>query len=162
MDNILGNIIKLLNGTGRTFCDFSLNMFVQVSVLIIVLLVVDFLIRKRVRATFRYCIWMLVFVKLVLPPALSLPTGIGNFFGDYFVINSSDFERHPQNINPEPAIAAQTLNIETPGAIEYSPQQILQFRNFSESSTPKILFSTWRSFRGSRPPRQRPPGSARP
>ena len=43
-----------------------------VVLLIIALLVLDFIIRKRVRAIFRYCIWMLVLAKLVLPTSFPL------------------------------------------------------------------------------------------
>jgi beta-lactamase regulating signal transducer with metallopeptidase domain len=57
-------------------------MFVQSSVLIILLLIIDFMLRKKVRAVFRYCVWMLVFIKLILPPTISLPTGIGYWCGD--------------------------------------------------------------------------------
>jgi len=39
------------------------------------------MLRKKVRAVFRYCVWMLVFIKLILPPTLSLPTGIGYWCG---------------------------------------------------------------------------------
>ncbi|MBN2591682.1 MAG: hypothetical protein JXA96_17585 [Sedimentisphaerales bacterium] len=122
MNNIIDNIIKMLNNAGRGFCDFSLTMFVQVSVLIVVLLIIDILIRKRVRATFRYWIWMLVFIKLILPPALSLPTGIGNWFGEYFVVNSADFDRQVQNINSAPEISIEPFDSEMPVIAEFSPQ----------------------------------------
>jgi beta-lactamase regulating signal transducer with metallopeptidase domain len=88
MNHLINNLITALNGLGGGFCDYAGQMFVQAGVLIVVLLVIDFLIRKRVRATFRYWMWMLVFVKLVLPPTLSLPTGIGYWLGDYFVADS--------------------------------------------------------------------------
>jgi len=78
----MDNLITFLNTTGKTFVDFSVPMLIQSSVLIVVLLVVDLLIRKKVRAVFRYCIWMLVLIKLVLPTTLSSPTGVGYWFGD--------------------------------------------------------------------------------
>ncbi|MHC4754557.1 MAG: M56 family metallopeptidase, partial [Planctomycetota bacterium] len=80
----MDNLITFLNTTGKTFIDFSTPMLIQSSVLIIVLLIVDLLVRKKVRAVFRYCIWMLVLVKLVLPTTLSSPTGLGYWFGDKF------------------------------------------------------------------------------
>ena len=101
MNDIINNLINVLNKTGKAFCDFSLTMFVQASVLIILLLIIDILIRKRVRATFRYWIWMLVFIKLILPPALSLPTGIGNWFGEYFVVKSNDLDLQINNVTQE-------------------------------------------------------------
>ena len=77
MNPLINDFLTALNTLGRGFCDYAWSMFVQSGVLIILLLVVDLLIRKRVRATMRYWIWMLVFIKLILPPSLSLPTGIG-------------------------------------------------------------------------------------
>ena len=113
MNNIINLLIDFLNKAGHAFCDFSLTMFVQASVLIVLLLVIDILIRRRVRATFRYWIWMLVFIKLILPPALSLPTGIGNWFGEYFVVNSSDFDNNTKISSQEPAKSLDLAMAET-------------------------------------------------
>lgn len=79
---VINNVLIGLNHIGKVFCDYAAGMFVQSALLVILLLVVDLLLRKRVRAVFRYCIWLLVLVKLILPPMLSLPTGIGYWVGD--------------------------------------------------------------------------------
>ncbi|MCF7975182.1 MAG: M56 family metallopeptidase [Phycisphaerae bacterium] len=71
------SVINVLNQAGATFVGFSWAMLFQSSVLIVVLYGVDLLIRRRVRAVVRYGVWMLVLVKLILPPTLSAPTGIG-------------------------------------------------------------------------------------
>ncbi len=73
----MDQLVSFLNESGQAFCQYAGALFVQTAVLVAVLLVVDLLIRKRVRAAFRYWMWMLVFVKLLLPPTLSLPTGAG-------------------------------------------------------------------------------------
>jgi beta-lactamase regulating signal transducer with metallopeptidase domain len=80
MDRIVDSGINLLNNMGQAFCAHAGSAFVQSSVLIVVLLALDLLLRKRVRAVVRYSIWMLVFVKLLLPPTLSLPTGMGYYW----------------------------------------------------------------------------------
>jgi len=49
-------------------------MFWQSSLLISVLLAVDLVLRRRVRASARYVLWLVVLVKLCLPPTLALPT----------------------------------------------------------------------------------------
>lgn len=85
-------IIAILNKVGPCFCGHALAMLIQSSILILVLLVIDSLLRKRIRAVFRYCIWLLVFVKLLLPPTLSLPTGIGYWCGDYWHANPTSTE----------------------------------------------------------------------
>lgn len=75
-------IIETINSAGRTFVEFALPMLIQSSVLILILLALDVLLRRRVRALFRYWIWMLVLVKLVLPPSLWSPVSIGTWLGD--------------------------------------------------------------------------------
>lgn len=109
MNYLINNLIAALNGLGAGFCDFAGRMFVQAGVLIVALLIVDLLIRKRVRATFRYWMWMLVFVKLVLPPMLSLPTGIGYWLGGYFPAahQSSDVAQLDSIVEITPSAIAQ-------------------------------------------------------
>ena len=75
-------ILEQINSAGYAFVEFAVPMLAQSSVLIVILLLADFLLRKKVRAVFRYCIWMLVLVKLVLPSSLSSPVSFGYWFGD--------------------------------------------------------------------------------
>lgn len=77
----MADLINIINRTGNGFCSFALTMLIQSSILIVLLYLIDLLIRKHVRAVFRYCIWMLVFLKLILPTTLCLPTGIGYWCG---------------------------------------------------------------------------------
>ena len=120
MNNIINELIMLLNSLGGTFCGYAGRMFIQSSVLILVLLVIDYLLRKRVRATFRYWIWMLVFIKLILPPSLSLPTGIGYWYGDTLADVSKSSGR-PDVVLSEPttsAIPQQVSNISSDTEIQ--------------------------------------------
>jgi len=82
MNSLINDSVSSLGAPGRGFCDYAGSMFVRSGLLIILLLIVDLLIRKHVKATLRYWIWMLVFVKLILPPSLSLPTGLGYWRGE--------------------------------------------------------------------------------
>jgi beta-lactamase regulating signal transducer with metallopeptidase domain len=65
--------VSILNHYSNAFVHFSWIMLLQSSVLILILLGLDVLLRRKVRAVFRYCLWMLVLVKLVLPVGLALP-----------------------------------------------------------------------------------------
>ena len=65
MDTIITN----LNSAGQAFVNFALPMLIQVGILIVILLGLDWLLRKRVKAVIRYGIWMLVLVKLRRLPA---------------------------------------------------------------------------------------------
>jgi beta-lactamase regulating signal transducer with metallopeptidase domain len=75
-------IFEQINSTGKAFINYAMPMLIQSSVLIIIFLVLDFLLRNRIRTVFRYWIWMIVLVKLMLPPTLSLPTSPSYWFGD--------------------------------------------------------------------------------
>jgi beta-lactamase regulating signal transducer with metallopeptidase domain len=102
MNQIINSCLTALNSIGRGFCDYTAGIFVQSSVLIVMLLLIDFLLRKHVRAVFRYCVWMLVFVKLILPPTLSLPTGIGYWYGDYLSTDSPVLQQVSNVVRPKP------------------------------------------------------------
>lgn len=99
---IINECVNGLNHLGGAFSRYAVGAFLQSAVLVIVLFGVDLLLRRRVRAVFRYCIWLLVLVKLVLPPTLSLPTGIG-----YWVPN-----RAPDGfVAPEPLADIDRLEV---------------------------------------------------
>ena len=92
MDRVIDSGIEMLNAVGQMFCSHAWSVVVQVSILIAVLLALDLLLRQRVRAVVRYAMWMLVFVKLLLPPALSLPTGIGYYRAEHKTVSQKPTE----------------------------------------------------------------------
>ncbi len=104
MNQVINSCLTALNSIGRGFCDYAADIFIQASVLIVLLLIVDFMLRKRVRAVFRYCLWMLLFVKLVLPASFTLPTGIGYWLGDYLPSEVSIAKFVPQTEEAVPMV----------------------------------------------------------
>ncbi len=66
--------IEILNRFGENALHFVWPMLWQSSVLIAILFVADFALRRRVRAAVRYGLWLVLLVKLLLPPSLALPT----------------------------------------------------------------------------------------
>jgi len=78
----MSEILQQINSIGKAFVEFAGPMLIQSSVLVLIFLLADLLLRKKVRAVFRYWMWMLVLVKLVLPTSLSLPMSFGYWFGD--------------------------------------------------------------------------------
>ena len=103
MNQMISASLTALNSIGSVFWDYAAAMFVQASLLIVLLWVIDRLLRKRVSATFRYCLWMLVLVKLVLPPMLSLPTGIGYWCPNYLSTASPVSEQLSSPVRASPA-----------------------------------------------------------
>ena len=106
MNLLLSSCLAVLNDVGRWFCNYSTDIFIQSGILIILLLIIDFLLRRRVRTTFRYWIWMLVLLKLMLPPAFSLPTVIGHWFGGYIPAQISISKQVSNMVEPKPAGAS--------------------------------------------------------
>lgn len=68
------SLITGWNGAGASLAQFAGPMALQTTVVAVVLLVLDYLLRRRVRAVVRHALLLLILVKLVLPPSLALPT----------------------------------------------------------------------------------------
>jgi beta-lactamase regulating signal transducer with metallopeptidase domain len=154
MNHLINNLISVLNGLGSGFCDYAGSMFVQAGLLIVALLIIDLLIRKRVRATFRYWMWMLVFVKLVLPPTLSLPTGIGYWLGDHFVADPiaahqpADVTQLDPVVETAPPVIAQTpyepvIPAVSDSPITSAPSDSPVAANLNALTWQGILFGFW-------------------
>ncbi|MHC4111706.1 MAG: M56 family metallopeptidase [Planctomycetota bacterium] len=133
MNQIIHKFLIGLNNVGWGFCSYGVRMFVQSSVLIIMLIIIDFMLRKKVRAVFRYCVWMLIFIKLVLPPTLSLPTGIGYWCGSSL---------SPKKIMSKPIVDSMSTvesivpDISEDYAINSKPAQARQFQTTGATISP--------------------------
>ena len=107
-------LLEQINSIGKGFVDFAGGMLVQSSVLIVILLLVDFLLRKRVRAVVRYCLWMLVLVKLILPVGLESPIGLGWFNAEVIETKVSEQTAIQRNFaRPKTEVAAEPVQSES-------------------------------------------------
>jgi beta-lactamase regulating signal transducer with metallopeptidase domain len=77
----MNTILEHFNLAASAFVKVALPMLAQSSVLIAALLLVDLLVRRRVRAVSRYWMWMLVVIQLLSPPVLLLRGAAGNLSG---------------------------------------------------------------------------------
>lgn len=106
-------IFETINSVGVRFVDFAVPMLIQSSVLILILLLADALLRKKIRAVFRYWIWMVVLLKLVLPTSLSSPISLGRWFGDELAsveITQRIAEPEAKVVPPPPAAVPMPSN----------------------------------------------------
>jgi beta-lactamase regulating signal transducer with metallopeptidase domain len=71
----MNSLIETLNQFGGQFLHFAWPMLWQSSLLIAFIFALDMLLARKIRASIRYGLWMVVLVKLLLPPTLALPTG---------------------------------------------------------------------------------------
>jgi beta-lactamase regulating signal transducer with metallopeptidase domain len=72
----MNTIIETLNRFGENALHFAWPMLWQSSALIAILFAIDYALRRHVRAAVRYALWLVLLVKLLLPPSLALPTGV--------------------------------------------------------------------------------------
>ncbi|HVU27355.1 MAG TPA: M56 family metallopeptidase [Verrucomicrobiae bacterium] len=70
----MNSFIETLNHWGDNFLDFAGTMLWQSSLFIVILFALDFLLRRKIRASIRYTLWLVLLLKLILPPTLALPT----------------------------------------------------------------------------------------
>src|SRR2546427_12094851 len=78
----MNSVVETLNQWGARFEDFALPMLLQSSLLIVLLFAFDLVLRNRVRAVVRYGLWMLVLIKLVLPPSFAAPTSLAYWLSE--------------------------------------------------------------------------------
>ena len=69
--------IQTLNVLADHVVRFAWPMLWQSSLLIGLLFALDLLVRRKLRPAVRYALWLIVLVKLVLPPSLALPSSPG-------------------------------------------------------------------------------------
>ena len=69
-------MIEQLNAIARLWWDWSVAMFWQVGLLILLIAALDRLTRRWAWPQLRYALWSLILIKLLLPPSLSLPSSI--------------------------------------------------------------------------------------
>jgi beta-lactamase regulating signal transducer with metallopeptidase domain len=69
-------LLDTLNLWGPRFAGLAVRTLAQSSLLILLLVALEMVLRHRVRATVRHGLWLLVLVKLMLPTWLTSPTSI--------------------------------------------------------------------------------------
>ena len=72
----MNQTIQTINHWGARFQEFAWPMLWQSSLLILIVLALDWALARKIRASVRHALWLVVLVKLLLPPTLALPTGI--------------------------------------------------------------------------------------
>jgi len=143
-------ILEQINSVGKAFVGFAGPMLMQSSVLIVILLLLDLVLQRKIRAVFRYCIWMLVLIKLILPTTLSSPVSLGYWFGDELAnINIADLTVKANPVNKKTALpprldisdseaagAVWPLLPETDDRLALAPPFIARDNNFEIASKP--------------------------
>jgi beta-lactamase regulating signal transducer with metallopeptidase domain/lipopolysaccharide export system protein LptA len=68
-------VIERLNLWGDQISRIAWPLFWQSSILMAGMFLLDLFLRRRLRASVRHALWLVVLIKLLLPPAFAFPTG---------------------------------------------------------------------------------------
>ncbi len=74
-------MLQLLQDAGHATLSQVLSSLVQAAALALLIGVVDLTLGRRLRASLRQALWLLVVLKLILPPSLELPTSAAYWIG---------------------------------------------------------------------------------
>jgi hypothetical protein len=97
----MSSLLDTLNVWADHALRFAWPMLWQSSLLIGALFALDLVLRKKLRPAVRYALWLVVVVKVLLPPSLAFPTGpswwlrpakTDSGFGRASVLASPDFQ----------------------------------------------------------------------
>ena len=99
-----------LNGLAATWWAWMWPMFWQATITIGLVAAIDRVIRRRVWPEVRYALWLLVLLKLVLPPTLTMPTSVTSGLhllvrGSMEPVTSRETIRPGSTASPRPATA---------------------------------------------------------
>jgi beta-lactamase regulating signal transducer with metallopeptidase domain len=74
-------MLQLLPDAGHATLNVVLSSLVQAAALALLIGAIDLTIGRRLRASLRQALWLLVVLKLILPPTLELPTSAAYWIG---------------------------------------------------------------------------------
>ena len=104
-------MIELWNLIAYRWWDWMGSMFWQASLMILIVTGLDLLSRRWIWPQVRYALWLLVFLKLLIPPGWYLPTAVvPRLFGETQVLLGGVWDRQfprPADAGPESAAVPQ-------------------------------------------------------
>ncbi len=111
----MNTLVMGLNQWGDLFVNHFVLMLLQAGTLIVLLWLLDCILYRHLKASLRYGLWMLVLIKLILSPHLSLPTGVGHWvtWPSWRIVPSTSMTHDP------PVMQPQTSHV-TPTAVKPS------------------------------------------
>jgi beta-lactamase regulating signal transducer with metallopeptidase domain len=151
--NMMSSITGYLNEHGESFLNFAWPMLWQSSLLMVLVGTVDVLLSRRIRASVRHALWLVVLVKLLLPPTLALPTGAAWWL---FPVKPAvkapaarNFTVTFDNATPPPAFDLETVPLDKPPppALERAGWALLAAGTASTGLLLWLLFRWWQVMR---------------
>jgi beta-lactamase regulating signal transducer with metallopeptidase domain len=136
-------MIEQINHIASLWWSATMAMFWQVGVLIIVIGCVDLIIRKWAWPQLRYALWLMVLVKLILPPTISLSTSVTSGLEP---LAKQIVAQENRRENLYPATATILTNFEN--TLAESPVETLSSRDIVTEQPPAVVFTGFENVAG--------------
>src|SRR5689334_23003272 len=148
----MNSVVESLNLWGSQAANVAWPLFWQSSLLMVVVFALDLVLRHKLRAAVRYALWLVILLKLLIPPSFALPTSPTW----WLLPKATTWERNTQS--PQ-----QRLHLISDSAVrvsetifkpQFSPPLLLAPRNhlsiggwvFMSSASVSILLLSWMLF----------------
>jgi beta-lactamase regulating signal transducer with metallopeptidase domain/DUF4097 and DUF4098 domain-containing protein YvlB len=129
-------MIEQINHIAQLWWSGTIAMFWQVGVLIILIGCADLIIRRWAWPQLRYALWLMVLIKLILPPTISLSTSVTSGL-EPLAKQIVAQENRRENLNP--ATATILANFEN--SVAESPAETLSSRDVVTEQQPIVVFT---------------------
>ncbi len=124
-------MIEQINNVASSWWSWTLSMFWQVGILVALVWCADLIIRKWAWPQLRYALLLMVLVKLVLPPTISLPTSITS--GLQPMVSG---EKHTQYLGTTPSGTLERFQGTSP---EYSADAVAPSGSSERQAAPVLV-----------------------
>jgi len=129
-------MIEQINHIAGLWWSGAIAMFWQVGVLIILIGCVDLIIRKWAWPQLRYALWLMVLVKLVLPPTISLSTSVTSGLQP-LAKQIVGQESRRENLN----LATATILAHFENSLAESPVEAVSSHDIVTKQQPAVVFT---------------------
>jgi beta-lactamase regulating signal transducer with metallopeptidase domain/HEAT repeat protein len=99
-------LADFLNFCGAHFTPIAKALLFQTAVVALAISLIDLVFGRRIRPVLLYSLWMLVFIKLLIPIHFSLPTGLQLFSREERQVNIASISNRPGLPRPRSASAS--------------------------------------------------------
>jgi len=140
-------MINELNVLAESWFTWMFSMFWQVSLLILIISGIEILFRNLIWPQVRYALWILVLVKLIVPPSWAFSGSIvpnirSEFTTQTEITNVNENQIVQRNSSKNEGVVSNNLS-EKPGEIQKS---IPAVENKNESLSSTNIFSNWKTY----------------
>jgi beta-lactamase regulating signal transducer with metallopeptidase domain/DNA gyrase inhibitor GyrI len=132
-------MIDLLNGIAYPWWAWMGSMLWQVSLLVLIVTALDYLLRRWAWPQVRYALWILVLVKLILPPSWTLPSSLFSGWTPLAKMRIEERLATPYRIPPAGEILRKPPSIPAYAATPESPYQSTDFQASQRDAQPGTI-----------------------